>query len=183
MATTLISLAEYLNTNYDPDLEYVDGELVERNVGKWDHGRLITLLGSWFFQHEEEWGIQTASDVRTRVSDTRVRLPDVLIVDQSAQPAVIEAPPVLCIEILSEGDTVAATKRKCEEYRAMGSQGIWIIDLMNRTGLCWADGGWREVSRLEVPETPIYLEMAYLWERLDARRPNSKETGQVRHGE
>ena len=34
---TLVSLEEYLNTSYDPDVEYVDGELVERNVGDWLH--------------------------------------------------------------------------------------------------------------------------------------------------
>ena len=32
---TLISVEEYLNTSYDPDVEYVDGVLVERNVGDW----------------------------------------------------------------------------------------------------------------------------------------------------
>ena len=37
MATsTYLSITEYLNTAYDPDLEYVDGQLVERNVGKWN---------------------------------------------------------------------------------------------------------------------------------------------------
>ena len=30
---TLVSLEEYLNTSYDPDVEYVDGVLEERNVG------------------------------------------------------------------------------------------------------------------------------------------------------
>ena len=30
---TLVPLAEYLATAYDPDVEYVDGVLVERNVG------------------------------------------------------------------------------------------------------------------------------------------------------
>ena len=34
---TLISVEEYLNTSYDPDMEYVDGVLVERNVGDWLH--------------------------------------------------------------------------------------------------------------------------------------------------
>ena len=34
---TLVSLEEYLNTSYDPDVEYVDGVLVERNVGDWLH--------------------------------------------------------------------------------------------------------------------------------------------------
>jgi hypothetical protein len=30
---TLISVEEYLSTSYDPDVEYVNGVLVERNVG------------------------------------------------------------------------------------------------------------------------------------------------------
>ena len=30
---TLILFEEYLNTSHDPDVEYVDGVLVERNVG------------------------------------------------------------------------------------------------------------------------------------------------------
>ena len=37
MATPAVSrdIEEYLNTSYSPDREYIDGELVERNVGKW----------------------------------------------------------------------------------------------------------------------------------------------------
>ncbi len=41
MATaTFLSLGEYLQTTYRPDREYIDGELKERNVGKWDHARV-----------------------------------------------------------------------------------------------------------------------------------------------
>ena len=29
---TTVPLAEYLSTSYDPDVEYVDGVLVQRNV-------------------------------------------------------------------------------------------------------------------------------------------------------
>ena len=36
-AGTLIPVEEYLSTSYDPDVEYVDGVLVERNVGEWSH--------------------------------------------------------------------------------------------------------------------------------------------------
>ena len=28
-----IPVEEYLNTSYDPDVEYVDGALVDRNIG------------------------------------------------------------------------------------------------------------------------------------------------------
>ena len=31
---TLVPLAEYLSTSDDPDVEYVDGMLVERNAGE-----------------------------------------------------------------------------------------------------------------------------------------------------
>jgi len=33
MAATQVSLEEYLHTSYEPDMEYVDGVLVGRNVG------------------------------------------------------------------------------------------------------------------------------------------------------
>ena len=39
-AGTLISVEEYLNTSYDPDVEYVDGVLVERNVGHEQHSNV-----------------------------------------------------------------------------------------------------------------------------------------------
>ncbi|MBV8629995.1 MAG: hypothetical protein JOZ83_03670 [Silvibacterium sp.] len=49
MATpTQISIEEYLNTSYRPDREYVDAEVRERNVGKWEHARVQALLAVWF---------------------------------------------------------------------------------------------------------------------------------------
>jgi hypothetical protein len=38
--STLISVEEYLNTSYRPDREYIDGALLERNVGERAHSRL-----------------------------------------------------------------------------------------------------------------------------------------------
>ena len=42
-STTLVSLEEYLSTSYRPDREYVDGVLLERNVGTFKQGRLQKL--------------------------------------------------------------------------------------------------------------------------------------------
>src|SRR6185295_19323690 len=39
-ATTLISVEEYLSSVYDPDMDYVDGELEDRSVGEKDHAKL-----------------------------------------------------------------------------------------------------------------------------------------------
>jgi hypothetical protein len=41
---THVSLSEYLNTSYRPDCEYLEGELLKRNVGEWDHSRLQGLF-------------------------------------------------------------------------------------------------------------------------------------------
>ena len=35
-----ISVEDYLSTSYRPDCEYVDGVLLERNLGEFDHSRL-----------------------------------------------------------------------------------------------------------------------------------------------
>jgi Putative restriction endonuclease len=87
MATSLhISISEYLRTTYRPDREYVDGELLERNVGKWDHARIQALLGAWFYNHEHEWNVIVATEPRVQVSPTRIRIPDVLGVER-AKPA------------------------------------------------------------------------------------------------
>ena len=45
---TQMSVEEYLRTSFDPDCEYVDGEVLERNEGEKDHSkvqkRLIVLF-------------------------------------------------------------------------------------------------------------------------------------------
>ena len=65
MATvTHIPIQEYLGSTYRPDCEYVDGEVRERNVGKWEHARVQWLLAAWFFQHEKQWGITGSTEQR-----------------------------------------------------------------------------------------------------------------------
>lgn len=39
-----VTVEEYLNTSYEPDVEYVDGILVKRNVGDWLHSLVQSNL-------------------------------------------------------------------------------------------------------------------------------------------
>ena len=56
MATaTLISIDEYLQTSYDPDVEFVDGVLKERAVAMSVHGLVQGLLAAWFSNRGKEW--------------------------------------------------------------------------------------------------------------------------------
>src|ERR1044071_8642004 len=82
--TTKISVEEYLHTAYRPDVEYVDGEIQERNVGEIEHARMIKAVLKWFMQHEMEWRVEALSDVRVQVSPDRFRIPAICV---SAKPA------------------------------------------------------------------------------------------------
>ena len=97
-AATLISLEEYLATSYRPDCEYIDGEVRERSIGKRDHARLQALLAIWFGSREAEWGLMVYTEWRTKVSATRVRIPDVVLVLDEEQPDVLTDSPVLSLK-------------------------------------------------------------------------------------
>jgi len=172
MATpTQVSIEEYLNTSYRPDREYVDGEVRERNVGKWEHARVQALLAAWFLQHESKWGVMTSTEQRTRTSSSRVRVPDLIVVVAGPQPPVIIAPPLLVVEILSPDDTYSETEDRSRDYMNMGVETVWLIDPKTRTGRMCVSNVWTSAPRLEVPGTSIYVELAELFSFLDKPRP------------
>jgi Uma2 family endonuclease len=119
-----ISLEEYLHTSYSPDCEYIDGEIVERNVGKGKHsytqgktyGRLSDSLNHLLILPEQ----------RIQVTATRVRIPDVCVVGELED--VVTKPPFLCVEILSPEDRWSRTNTLISDYHAMGVPCVWVID-------------------------------------------------------
>ena len=158
-AILLIPLDEYLGASFRPDREYVDGEIRERNVGKWEHARLQLVLGAWFFMHEKQWGITSSTEQRVRVSESRVRVPDVVVLTAGAQPDVLTDPPLLVIEILSPDDSYSDTQERAQDYRAMGVETVWIIDPKTRTGRMCSGREWVEAERLEVKGTALYVNL------------------------
>jgi Uma2 family endonuclease len=166
---TQISLAQYLNTVYRPDREYIDGELREKNMDKWEHSRIQALLTIWFGQHESLWHVQTATEWRTRTSDTRIRIPDIVLVPEGPQPDVLATPAILIVEIPSPDDTYADTQKRAQDYLAMGIETIWIIDPETRTARCCTGVTWTETKRLQVPGTPIYADVDSLFAALTSR--------------
>ena len=162
-----ISIEQYLQTSYRPDREYIDGQLLERNVGQGEHSRIQWWLALWFGTHEKEWKILGAMEWRTRVAQTRVRLPDLTLVRPGKQTPVLEKPPVLMIEILSPSDTYGEMKKRVADYQKMGAQAIWIIDPGTRTGQMCEGAIWTTAGRLTVAGTPIYVELDDLFRSLD----------------
>jgi Uma2 family endonuclease len=140
-------------------------------VGKWEHARLQLLLGSWFADHESPWQIMTSTEQRTRVASSRVRVPDLVIVKAGPQPPVIERAPILIVEILSPDDTYSDLEERVADYRRMGVEAIWAIDPKTRSGRMCIGDDWKSARRLEVPGTPIFVELDALFSSLDRPRP------------
>jgi Uma2 family endonuclease len=170
MATaSQIPVLEYLATSYHPDREYIDGELRERNVGKWDHARLQWLLALWFGTHELEWNVVGSTEQRVRISPTRIRIPDLVVLRPGTQQEVLSDPPLLVVEILSPDDTYSDLQQRSDDYRRMGVQTIWIVDPSTRSGRVSSGADWIAAERLEVPGTLIYVDLARLFDQIDTQ--------------
>ncbi len=167
----VVSLEEYLETSYHPDVEYIDGYLKEKPMPTLLHGFVQMLLGSWFLQRRKEWRILVASETRTQVDPQSVRLPDVVVVHEAEEKnRALANPPLVAIEILSPKDRYADLRERAADLRRMGVQSIWLIDPVQRTGEVWNGKSWEfvEGNVLAANDSPIYLDLDWLWSQVDA---------------
>ena len=79
-ASTLVTVEEYLRTSFsDGDREYVDGRVLERNLGEKDHSRTQRKLIAFFVAQEAALGTYCFPEQRVQVKRTRFRVPDVCV--------------------------------------------------------------------------------------------------------
>jgi Uma2 family endonuclease len=125
MLETSISVGEYLSGDFEPDVDYVDGHIEERNVGEREHGemqyRITTLL-------KRTRKLAVYLETRIRVSPTRYRVPDICAYREKTTERVFTRPPLLCVEILSPEDRLGLTRKRVEDYLAIGVPSVWILD-------------------------------------------------------
>jgi len=157
-AATLVSVEEYLRTSYSPDREYIDGRIVERNLGELTHGRIQRRLFVYFDRRSKELGIEVVPEQRVQVAPTRFRIPDMTVVKTSQTIGeIFTAPPHLCIETLSKDDTLDYMQEKIDDYLHFGVPYIWIINprlrrgyVATRAGIVEAVSGILETSDPEI---------------------------------
>jgi Uma2 family endonuclease len=154
-----LTLEDYLKTDYQPDREYIDGEIVERHLGEYEHANLQRALIMWFGNRQREWKIRVLPEQRLRVSPTRFRIPDVTVLwrDQPIEP-VFTRPPLLVIEVLSPEDTLRSYQQRIDDYLNFGIPHIWILDSALEKAWTATRGQLTEASgKLAVPDSEIYL--------------------------
>jgi Uma2 family endonuclease len=134
--STLTSVEEYLNTSYaDGDREYVDGHIVERNLGEKPHSKVQGEVHHLFRLRRRSLGTFSFVEQRVQVKPHRFRIPDVCVyVNREPDEDVFVTPPFLVVEVLSRDDRASDLEEKIDDYLEFGVPYIWVIDPRRRIG-------------------------------------------------
>ena len=165
-----VSVEEYLHSVYEPDLDYVDGFLEDRNGGEFDHWRVQRALFEALVKGEKDFGYYVIQETRTQISPTLYRVPDTCLVPRNDLPErIIRNAPLLCVEVLSPEDRLARMLAKCKDYLGMGVPEVWIIDPQKRTVHVLGNSTVRELSdgSLHLHETALEIPVSDLFAALD----------------
>ena len=163
-ATTLVSVEEYLHTSFpDGDREYVDGRIVERNLGEYEHAKVQTRVVLYLATHYKKyWAVV---EVRVQVKATCFRVPDVCLGVRPEPERVVTKPPFLVVEILSPEDRVGDMQEKIDDYLAFGVKYVWVVNPRTRRGYIHTSQGCREAKdgllRTQDPEIKVPLNQLF----------------------
>ncbi len=168
--TPLVSLEEYLHTSYEPDCDYVDGVLEERNVGQTRHSKTQKNLIIWFDKMQDTHRQDVRPEQRVQISSTRVRVPDICLVDPDQEGEVVQTPPSLWVEILSPDDRFGRMQTKLDDVIKFGVGSIWVVDPYANRAWVATDGG----TLMETKDAVLFCEALNLKCPLDDILPKSK---------
>jgi Uma2 family endonuclease len=169
-SVTLIPVSEYLSTAYRPDRDYIDGELRERDLGEQPHAHLQAIFAGIFRENRKAWAVRALTEQRIQTSRSHYRVADVCVLRSSdPQDPVIHVAPLLCIEILSRGDSLSELQERVDDYQGMGIKNIWVIDPWKRHGYLATTRGFEQPADgvLAIAGTPISVVLKDVFAELD----------------
>jgi Uma2 family endonuclease len=160
MASRLqVAPAEYLSTSFDgPDREYVRGEIVERGMPDYLHGRTQARLNARFEGLRLSHRLFVCSETRMRLAPDLYRIPDVAVFAETEPDEPVPGrPPLVVVEIISPDDRYSDVLEKLAEYRQWGVRHIWVVDPHRRTLARYEGEAMLTVSALNLPGYPLEL--------------------------
>jgi Uma2 family endonuclease len=164
---TQMTVEEYLRTSFRPDCEYVDGEVLERNLGEIDHTLVQRALLYYVMSREKRLGVIILQEQRMRLGPKHYRVPDLMILQGSGNPTerVITRAPIVCIEILSPEDRVSRVQKRITDYLAFGVRYVWVLDPVKKQAFVYTDSENHDVTdgvlRTENPAIEIPLDQIF----------------------
>ncbi len=164
---TLVSVEEYLNTSFqDGDREYIDGRIVERNVGEVDHSDLQGAITA-YLRTRYKGRVWVGPEVRVQVQSSRFRVPDItLVAGPRPEGRIIVEPPLLVIEVLSPDDRADELQEKIDDYLGFGIPFVWVVNPRTRRGYVHTAAGSHEAKDgvLRTQDPAIELPLAEMFE-------------------
>jgi|SRR5580698_4707736 Uma2 family endonuclease len=163
----LMDVSEYLHTSFEgPDCEYLDGEIVERNMGELPHGDVQLNLASLLRQMRKRLGLRVVPEIRIQISSRRYRVPDIAVWrNDNIGTSIPTVAPFLIVEVLSPEDRMVRMLPKIQEYLSIGVEWIWIVDPQEQSALLYSQknpaGAVCEVLIAENPSIEIPLSAAF----------------------
>ncbi len=163
-AKSALSVEQYLHTSFpDLDKEYRDGELVERSLPTYSHGRTQGRLFAFFEALRKAHSLHASVETRLKLRTGLYLIPDVAVFHGSDPPEMPDYPPLVAIEILSPDDRLDAVAGKLEEYRAWGVPHTLAVDPAAKRFYDY-DGKMNQVNGLRIPELDIELQPAAIFD-------------------
>jgi Uma2 family endonuclease len=160
---TPLSVEDYLNTSYSPDVEYRDGVVVERNVGEQAHAWLQGLLTLYIGNRRKQWNVRMYPELRVKVRQNWFPIPDLCLYPEPGfEGPYPTIPPLLWIEILSPDDRMIDVWHKADELVSLGVPYVWIIDPHTLESELRTPAGVMAVpdKTLRLPDSPIVIPLA-----------------------
>ena len=120
-----------------PDPEYLDGELLERNLGDDPHSSTQANFIGLFHPLKKKFRIHVRPEIHMRLAATRIRIADLAVFLEKPAVRIPSSPPHVVSEIVSLGDRLSEIRDKLDELPPVGDQahlagrssGTHILDL------------------------------------------------------
>ena len=165
IAPSQLTFSEYLvyDDGTDNCYELVDGELVMVPLPTAEHSDLVDLIRDIFREQVRlkgyPWLVKSDVGVYTGINPLsrkdRSRTPDICVLTQAQwaflkanqkSPAVLKTPPVLVVEIVSQGSRTTDYESKRTEYESAKVPEYWIVDLIEQrvTVLTLFEGSYQQ---------------------------------------
>lgn len=165
--TGLVSVEEYLATDYTPNAEYEDGVVRPKTMPTYWHSLLEFAISKLIRERNPK--LVAAPEQTVRIREGRYLIPDVVAQWRDDIQAPYPTRPVaLCVEILSPEDRMSAALLKCEEYHAWGVETTWIVAPESKRAWVYQKGrlpheisgdGNLEAEGLAVPLASVFAEL------------------------
>jgi Uma2 family endonuclease len=165
-----VSVEEYLRSDPQPDMDYADGAMEERNLGELEHSSLQRYFDALFYQKRKEWQIDAYPELRVQVATGRFRVPDICVMPLHwKKTSIVREAPLLCLEIKSSEFTLKRERNRAQDYLAMGVREVWIFDPEKRVAYVLRGETMTEQREgsLQLAGTAIELDLVALFAVLD----------------